>query len=421
MPAVVEGCAAPDEGGLWLPRPATEVQDREDLCWWQPYTVPAEDSEGRPVVHRRPWLPAAIAVTADPDSWAVSVEQAGTADELLLLPRGSPGAPGGDAGAAQAAAAAGIPAGGSRVVYELTAVIAHIRWADQERFACILASRCCEMRVRCPAIAPWLLAPEPLAPMQAPARCLASARVLPCLPLACRDEDEADEAAESMQEYEGHLVAHIKVPPTYFDAQQQSPAGGTPHALSRTPSEADAAVPGGAAGSGVAAGGGSAPHTPRLAGASPQEIASLMLPSAGSPAAGAVAAAAAALQRATGSGVDGAGTQQAQQQQHLKQQADQQQQQEHPGRDHQPGQPLGQQLQQGQPEHREPQQQQALSISEAEAIRQASDSLAAAMNSAHSTPPYRCSGGVLGGQSVWQERRGKKLSMSSLLAVPCPH
>ncbi|KAL4432378.1 hypothetical protein ABPG77_001677 [Micractinium sp. CCAP 211/92] len=293
------------------------LQDREDLCWWQPCTVPAEDSEGRPVVHRRPWLPAAIAVTADPDSWAVSVEQAGTADELLLLPRGSPGAPARDAGAAQAAAAAGIPAGGSRVVYELTAVIAHIR-----------------------------------------------------------DEDEADEAAESMQEYEGHLVAHIKVPPTYFDAQQQSPAGGTPHTLSRTPSEADAAVPGGAAGSGAAPGGGSAPHTPRLAGASPQEIASLMLPSAGFPAAGAVAAAAAALQRATGSGADGAGTQQAQQQQHLQQQAEQQQQQEHPERTQQQGQPPGQQ------------QQQALSISEAEAIRQASDSLAAAMNSAHSTPPY---------------------------------
>ena len=37
-----------------------------------------------------------------------------------------------------------------------------------------------------------------------------------------RDEDEAEEAGP---EYEGHLVAHIQVPPTYFEAQQPSPAG----------------------------------------------------------------------------------------------------------------------------------------------------------------------------------------------------
>ncbi|KAL4430743.1 hypothetical protein ABPG75_005999 [Micractinium tetrahymenae] len=273
------------------------LQDREDLCWWQPYATAAEDSEGNPVVRRRPWLPAAIAVTADPDSWAVAVEQAGSADELLLMPAGagSPGATAGDAAAAaQAAAAAGVPAGGSRIVYELTAVIAHIR-----------------------------------------------------------DEDEVEEAAESGQEYEGHLVAHVKVPPTYFDAQQQSPAGSTPHALSRTPSETDARAAAGALGSSTVAGGGapsagSAPSTPRFTAVSPHEIASLLLPGAG---AAAAAAAAAGSPSTAGSMGEGGGQQHAQQ----------------------------------------PAQQQELSSSEAEVIRQASDSLAAALiggQSAHSTPPY---------------------------------
>ena len=94
------------------------------------------------MVRRRPWLPAAIAVTVDPENWAVAVEQAGTPDELLLLPGGSPGGPSGDAATAQAAVAAGVPAGGSRVVYELTAVIAHIRWAVRRQCACGCARRC---------------------------------------------------------------------------------------------------------------------------------------------------------------------------------------------------------------------------------------------------------------------------------------
>jgi hypothetical protein len=153
--------------------------------------------------------------------------------------------------------------------------------------------------------------------------------------MLCRDEDEAEEAGP---EYEGHLVAHIKagggrkhtgpldcagmgvkagrgsgvvcmiararlpppltadlghvppavqVPPTYFEAQQQSPAGSTPRSLSRTPSDADAPASGGPAG------GGSHPSAPGQAAAvSPAEIASMLLPGAGDAMAAAAAAAA---------------------------------------------------------------------------------------------------------------------------------
>lgn len=215
-----------------------------------------------------------------------------------------------------------------------------------------------------------------------------------------------------MQEYEGHLVAHIKVPPTYFDAQQQSPAGGTPRVLSRTPSEAEAgaldgAAAGGVAAAGAAPSGGSAPHPPRFAAASPQEVASLMLPGAG-PAAQATAVAAAAASPAAAAGAgDGSGAQQ----------ADQQQQQQHqlqPGQAQQLGQPPGQHPQQAQPQSPgQQQQQQALSSSEAEAIRQASESLTAAMggtHSAHSTPPYRCAEGGLDGPSCWLAKQDEILS-----------
>lgn len=235
-----------------------------------------------------------------------------------------------------------------------------------------------------------------------------------CPLLARRDEDEAEEAAGSMQEYEGHLVAHIKVPPTYFDAQQQSPAGGTPHALSRAPSDADVGPAGSATGGRDAAGGvtpsaGSAPHTPSVAAASALEIASLMLP--GSAAAGsALAEAALSPGTAASWGVavasQQARTQQAQQgraegQQDV--QGDQQQQQ-------QLGKPPGQPPRQVEPQQPGLQAQQPeLSSSDAEAIRQASNTLVAAMSgthSAHSTPPYRWGRHALGTPRCWPQKRG---------------
>jgi hypothetical protein len=89
------------------------LQDRAGLAWWQPLAQQEVDGEGRPVVRRRAWLPHAVAVTADPEGWEVSVEEAGGADQL------APNA-GGEGGGR-------LPPGGSRAVYELTAVVALIR------------------------------------------------------------------------------------------------------------------------------------------------------------------------------------------------------------------------------------------------------------------------------------------------------
>ena len=83
------------------------------MAWWQPYRFAALDTEGQAVTRQRPWLPAAVAVTTDPEGWTVSVQEAASADELLAA-AGAVGPP---------------PPGGSRMVYELTAVIAHIRQA----------------------------------------------------------------------------------------------------------------------------------------------------------------------------------------------------------------------------------------------------------------------------------------------------
>ena len=155
-------------------------------------------------------------------------------------------------------------------------------------------------------------------------------------------------------EYEGHLVSHIKVPPTYFEAQQQSPASGTPHSLSRQQSDSDVQTAGGAGGATAAASGGGGgagaaasssgggPTTPRFNPVSPHEIASMLLPGAGA----AVAAAAAGGKAPTT------------------------------------------------PSHNQ-QGQQQLSSSDAEAIRHASESLNAAMTTPLSTPPFRCGAQVL--------------------------
>lgn len=64
------------------------------------------------MVRQRAWLPHAVAVAIDPQGWAVAVQEAESAEEL---------ASSGGGGAA-------VPPGGSRAVYELTAVLAHIRW-----------------------------------------------------------------------------------------------------------------------------------------------------------------------------------------------------------------------------------------------------------------------------------------------------
>ena len=210
-------------------------------------------------------------------------------------------------------------------------------------------------------------------------RCLA-ANLPHVLPVPCRDEDDAEEAAESGQEYEGHLVAHIKVPPTYFEAQQQSPAAGTPHALSRSGSGTDTQAAGN---TGAGAGGsGSGPTTPRLPAVpavSPHAIASMLLPGAG--AAAAAAAAAAPRQQQSPQ-------QQSPQQQ--QQQPQQQQQQQSPQQQQQSSQ---QQVDQQAAQQQSPaaQAQQPLSGADTEVIQQASDTLAAALTaprSMHSTPPF---------------------------------
>ena len=146
-------------------------------------------------------------------------------------------------------------------------------------------------------------------------------------------------------------MSHIKVPPTYFEAQQQSPASGTPHSLSRQHSDSDVQTAAGTAGGTTAAAGsggagaaasssGGGPTTPRLNPVSPHEIASMLLPGAGA----AVAAAAAGGKAPTT------------------------------------------------PSHNQQQGQQQLSSSDAEAIRHASESLNAAMTTPLSTPPFRCRG-----------------------------
>lgn len=53
---------------------AALLQDKEDLCWWQPVPYATVDLEGEPVTRHRAWLPHAIAVTADPEGWTVAVQ-----------------------------------------------------------------------------------------------------------------------------------------------------------------------------------------------------------------------------------------------------------------------------------------------------------------------------------------------------------
>jgi hypothetical protein len=296
------------------------LQDKEDLCWWQPVPYAAVDLEGEPVTRQRAWMPHAIAVTSDPEGWTVAVQEASSAEDLLAASCG--------VAAGDVAAMEGVPPGGSRAVYELTAVVVLIR-----------------------------------------------------------DEDDAEEAAESGQEYEGHLVAHIKVPPTYFEAQQQSPAAGTPHALSRSGSGTDTQAAGGSASgvAGSAAGGsGSGPTTPRMPAVpavSPHAIASMLLPGAGAAAAAAAAAASPRQQQSP--------QQQAVQQQSAQQQSTQQQQQQQPSPQQSPQQQQQQSPQQQAAQAAETQQQ--LSGAETEAIQKASDTLAATLStprSVHSTPPF---------------------------------
>lgn len=290
------------------------------------------------MARQRTWLPSALAVTADPEGWAVAVQEADSADDLLAA---SCGVAAGGVPAMQP-----VPPGGSRAVYELTAVVALVRCGWSGEGGCCAADVCSSsMHMHMQAAAPaHARLPHPH-PVDRP----------PPPRATCRDEDEAEEAAEAGQEYEGHLISHIKVPPTYFEAQEQSPASGTPHALSRTPSGNDAGAVAGAGVSGGAAagaggGGGSGPTTPRLAGVSAHEIASMLLPGAGAAAAAAAAASA---------GGSLAGT---------------------PGRSQQ---------------QQSPQQQQAaaqLSSAGAEAVQHATDALAAALGtprSTHSTPPFR--------------------------------
>lgn len=276
------------------------------------------------MTRQRPWLPTAVAVTADPQGWTVAVQEAETAAELLAGGEGE-----------GAAAVAEVPPGGTRAVYELTALVALIRHARRPRMPGLVFLHCPAPALLC---CVWALC--------RPAALLLTSGCAPCAGWPCRrDEDEAGEAAESGQEYEGHLIAHIKVPPTYFEAQQQSPAAGTPHALSRSASGSNTQ----AAAADGEGGGSGGPATPRFATVSPQAIASMLLPGAG-----------------------GGGAAQSPQQQSP------QQQQQSP------------QQQQQSPQQQQPAQQ--LSGADAEIIRHASDSLAAALStphSTHSTPPFR--------------------------------
>ncbi|KAL4859552.1 PAN2-PAN3 deadenylation complex catalytic subunit pan2 [Chlorella vulgaris] len=286
----------------------TGLQDREDLAWWRPYTYTALDLQGEAVTRQRAWLPAAVAVTADPEGWTVAAQEADSAEALLA-----------------AAAQQAVPPGGQRAVYELTAVVALVRQATD---------------------------------------CTAGH--------GHQDEDEAEEAAG--QEYEGHLVAHIKVPPTYFDAQQQSPAS-----LSRAPSDLDTSAAGGGASDaaagpagGVGSSSSSHPSTPRKAapGVLPHEIASLLLPGAGAPSSAAAAAASATSAAAAAAAAAAAlsGT--------VRQPLS-------------PKSPLqAMRPAAGAPPY-SPQSPPPLSVTETEVIRNASDSLVAAMADPHSTPPYK--------------------------------
>lgn len=106
----------------------TGLQDREDLAWWRPYTYTALDLQGEAVMRQRAWLPAAVAVTADPEGWTVAAQEADSAEALLA-----------------AAAQQAVPPGGQRAVYELTAVVALVRQAT-DCTACHghqLAAQCC--------------------------------------------------------------------------------------------------------------------------------------------------------------------------------------------------------------------------------------------------------------------------------------
>ncbi len=232
------------------------------MRWWQPYESPAapqptpqqqqqavgeEAPAPRPAKRRRSWLPPALAVTTDPEGWVVGVEEGGTAEQLLVGQGGpAAAAAAATAGVDPAAAAAepasgplgspgsggaagGVPPGGSRAVYVLTAVICHIKDEDELEDG--------------------------------------------------RREGAGASAGQAGNDYEGHVIAHIRVPPSYYQ-----PAGGAQQA--QQGAEAGGASPRGP-GRPAAAAWGSAPSTPSRspsAGptpASPQDLASLLLPSVG--------------------------------------------------------------------------------------------------------------------------------------------
>lgn len=71
------------------------------------------------MTRQRAWLPPAIAVTADPEGWTVEVHECDNPDDLLAASCG--------VSVGSAAAMGAVPPGGSRAVYELTAVVALIR------------------------------------------------------------------------------------------------------------------------------------------------------------------------------------------------------------------------------------------------------------------------------------------------------
>eukprot|EP00887_Chlorella_sp_A99_P005338 scaffold1.g5338.t1 len=209
-----------------------QARDRGDLAWWQPVAEPGTDAEGKPVVRKRAWLPFALAITLDPERWEVDVRQGGCAEELGGALEGTP-----------------VPPGGCRAIYQLTALVSHVR-----------------------------------------------------------DEDEE---AEAGAEYEGHLV-----PPTYYEAQQQSSAGSTPQRpLSRADTPSDLATHAAAAMAGPLGDSTSPPlpqqqqqqqqqqqvATPprRAAGPTPHALVQALLPSA-------QALAAAAAAKAAGGGADAA-------------------------------------------------------------------------------------------------------------------